>query len=881
MSGSARRAGLADEGCTSRAGSDFQSSRQAASAEVSQSLSCTAGQSSSGTRCKTFLFLFLFLSLLCGGCGSDAATDQKDGDKAKSSKDEKEKRNKPELEFLALSTRPTDHAITVPHIKPGHWIEASQQMVANYEDFKGELEVEPVPLPGVPFALGTTRDVVLAKTQIKSIPLMVYAPVGPRRPSFEFELRDTASGRAPVKSLNPMIRLPAHQFFFTVLTPEPTRFQFLRTLDSIVPPTSIIMPQGEEAHYRVMTPLVDNNLALPSHFLTSTAVAYVLWDDVDPSALTPDQKTALLDWIHWGGQLIINGPQTLDTLEGSFLAAYLPADGDGVVDLPAEAVNQAFNQAWKTGDLELMSPEAWPVQRMIPRAGSQTLMEIDDLPMVVERRAGRGRVVATAFTLAQRDLIVWPDFDGFFNATILRRHPRSFQYDEFSSMSVTWGKQYISANEFGNSGINYHRSFDPRKNSQVRLFTRDAQTYDANGTPYQEAFAYQAASQNPYGNGYVSELDQMENSPGVAGWQASNHVARLVLESLIAAAGIEVPRASFVMWMLSAYLVVLVPLNWAVFKALGRVEWAWIAAPVITLVFALVVVRLAQLNIGFARAQTEIGIVEIQNGYDRAHISRYTAFYTSLGTNYQFELDDVGAVARPLAFGERMFQGQRVQNLEFTRGSTAELTGFSVASNSLGILETEGMFDLAGGIELRDTGTAWQVENKTGLELRNVGVVAEGRFGWVAELPGNGTAMLETRAFDDKAALRNVRRQYSGDQPSDDDALDVQKIIDLAETDAVRLGETRLVAVHDGPLPGVTVVPESDQTRSTMVVVAHLNYKPFDDPGKDKTSRPEAERAWKADGFSSARRLDSGLVATNPSTRDAATVTYTNTVDND
>ena len=69
---------------------------------------------------------------------------------------------------------------------------------------------------------------------------------------------------------------------------------------------------------------------------------------------------------------------------------------------------------------------------------------------------------------------------------------------------------------------------------------------------------------------------------------------------------------------LLAYLVVLVPLNWALFWLLGRVEWAWIAAPLIAVACAVAVVWLAQLDIGFARAHTGIAVVELQSGYPRA-----------------------------------------------------------------------------------------------------------------------------------------------------------------------------------------------------------------------------------------------------------------------
>ena len=65
--------------------------------------------------------------------------------------------------------------------------------------------------------------------------------------------------------------------------------------------------------------------ALPAHANQWTSIACVLWDDASPAALEPAQQQAMLDWLHWGGQLILSGPDTLDTLRDSFLAPYLPA----------------------------------------------------------------------------------------------------------------------------------------------------------------------------------------------------------------------------------------------------------------------------------------------------------------------------------------------------------------------------------------------------------------------------------------------------------------------------------------------------------------------------------------------------------------------------
>ena len=93
----------------------------------------------------------------------------------------------------------------------------------------------------------------------------------------------------------------------------------------------------------------------------------------------------------------------------------------------------------------------------------------------------------------------------------------------------------------------------------------------------------------------------------MAGWNDRSGASDAARQALKDAAGISIPQGRFVLRVLLIYLLVLVPLNWAVFWSLGRVEWAWFAAPCIAVVAAVAVVRFAQLNIGFARSVTELG----------------------------------------------------------------------------------------------------------------------------------------------------------------------------------------------------------------------------------------------------------------------------------
>src|SRR6185436_16472952 len=102
------------------------------------------------------------------------------------------------------------------------------------------------------------------------------------------------------------------------------------------------------------------------------------------------------------------------------------------------------------------------------------------------------------------------------------------------------------------------------------------------------------------------------------------------------------------------------------------IEWAWIAAPIIALIGTWIIVQRAQLDIGFVRAQTEIAILEQQPNHPRAHLSRYTALYTSLSTTYDFQSENRTTLAAPFPSVTRaedfqMLIGQGLTPVNFQR----------------------------------------------------------------------------------------------------------------------------------------------------------------------------------------------------------------------
>ena len=67
--------------------------------------------------------------------------------------------------------------------------------------------------------------------------------------------------------------------------------------------------------------------------------------------------------------------------------------------------------------------------------------------------------------------------------------------------------------------------------------------------------------------------DRRSSDPlrSVAAWDDTSPASVAARESLRKAAGIEIPKASFIVWVMEVYLVVLVPLTWGVFRLLGHV----------------------------------------------------------------------------------------------------------------------------------------------------------------------------------------------------------------------------------------------------------------------------------------------------------------------
>jgi hypothetical protein len=834
----------------------------------------------------------------CSGCRRDPEAEKKKKEEEEKKKKEEAAKRKPNFEFRRLRLQPYDDKVVLTQGKWGHWVSAARPVRANNFDFRGELfsatvhgtASVPLELDKTPFRVRMSRPVALPKGQAKHVESTYFVPRpanGGKNISLYSQLRWRRGGREEYRDAEPLRPMAAHQYDLVVLARRVDSYAFLKQIHSVKPPQDSFITERVAPYYRVLLPVVTEKrrLPLPSQPLFWSTIAYLVWDDIDPDKISLDQQQAMVDWLHWGGQIIVSGPASLDSMRGTFLKDYLPAEaGDSVELTPAsfDVLNEEFSLKERRGGFEeryLLNVDVdRPVQgiefqkhddaRFVPGTGE----------LLVERRVGRGRIVATAFPLTDRRVTNWRNFDNFFNACLLRRPPRRFgAVGQDLGVQVNWAEHQ-------------DKRLDARLVTNVRYFTRDTgmlmlgprwSGQPVAGQPFSgapgETLPVEGDVESPYVSGSGMPIDvpmpaeaqlrgndrgwdfesaalfdngfEPSRQSGVGGWDDVGATPSAVRIALKDAAGIEVPSAEFVLQVLGVYLLVLVPLNWLVFRVIGRVEWAWLAAPVIAVGGAVLVVYLAQLDIGFVRSRTEIGVLEVQGGYHRAHLTRYTALYTSLSKSYDLNFEDPSALALPFVVDPqyRPKIGQSVHDVRLVRDQKVRLLDFPIASTTTRMVHSEQMFALGGGLRLVDADDgSFQVANETDLMLHGAGVIRRARgqkngvieVAWIGEMePGQTSVFRFQRAdqgltllpqWDDapETALRAERGQLS-----------LRRLLDLAQDPRrVGVGDIRLIAWTDAPLKGLDIRPRASQERHRALVIAHLRYGPWKEPRPDRNT---------------------------------------------
>ncbi len=765
-----------------------------------------------------FLFLFALAFPLIIGC---------DGCRSNRDQAEKDKDETPVDAFTSLpaSVFPGDQQPLGGGIKPGHWFSASQSLKSNRDDVRGTLESHVRKSNSaqagkdVNIDLVSLRPVTLPKGQQRRSDVRVLAPnrLSESRTMF-LSSQLYSSGNALVHQTGaaPFRTLAPEEYFFVILTTRPGRFAKLQTADWQRPIRGEDEFETHAANYRIVIPKSDELLPLSETMLDWTSTAVIFWDDIPAEAFTPGQIKAIGDWLHFGGQIIVNGADACEAIADSPLGDYLPMTPTGNIELDPDAGRELLENWGVASDLstsaqaELLKSQSGRIA-IDGRVARDTASLENSGSLILDRPVGRGRMVLARFDLLGDWMTNWGSYQSFFNSVMLNRPRRKFiRLPE----SVTPKQQYADFNS-----LDAH----PTMNSKFRIASRDSRWIIPTLSAAREDENSQSkGTLDPIAGG-ADPYTRSDPAMGTSSWGQHSDVLHAAQTILKNESGIEIPPSSLVIRSLGYYLLALVPLNYLIFRLMGRLELAWIAVPVIALAGAIWVARSAQLDIGFARSQTELAILETQPGYSRGHLTRVVAIYNSLSSSYDIQFKTVDAVADSISVSNRDDERQRLKfKTDFEEGPI--LAGVSVASNQTQMVRAEQIVDLGGGIYRSGD----ELVNETEHELLDV---------FVVEKPVGEQAVMRVAAVGSLTSGEKATLRFREEPPVISSELPLQltgmfeRFIDGVN---VPSGSSRMVARIEQSLDGMAIVPKASQVNAQTVVLANLKHAPIPKPQPDE-----------------------------------------------
>jgi len=639
--------------------------------------------------------------------------------------------------------------------------------------------------------------------------------------------------------------LPPHQMLVLVLSKEATnKFAAWSRMAATIP--SELERDGGDIeklrYYRLVLPMDPDKPALSSHPLTWTTISHVIWDGYAPESLSVSQQEAMLDWLHWGGQLILSGGagQPYSLYREGFLGPYLPAEATGETvplsqedllplsqsypppryrpsaeDQPQQSLPKTVEGARRyarnyQASVPIRPAPKRPVQlsvlRAKPGASTVSLGEASTHVLAVESRVGRGRITMLALNPNEEALLAWPGLDTLVRRVILRRPE-----EPIGDWGVADG--YLNQPARG-------RLLAPDL-SWYRIASRD--TGSDTGLPAARGSSVDTGRASQTGGRDDPEVIEsyLNQMPGVADWRDSARLPRLSRDLLEQSSGITIPSSQFVLKVILAYLLAVVPLNWLICRfVLNRREWAWVVVPVVALCFAAGVERLAARDIGYDTASDEIDLLEIQGDYPRAHLTRLGSLYTTGGSEFAISYpNDPTALALPLDNG-RSIRGEAISTAAWQSSPVPALIKFMVQPRSLAMFRAEQMLTLRGAIRLEGEGSDRRLVNESELDLRDAILIDSGG---TVETDGRWLGAIKAGAsvaIGATAGQRPPARVDFGPGPDPNPFLAALRA--SWEPRAENQGELRLVAWVAAPIGGQVIEPAIDRRRGFTAVLVHV-----------------------------------------------------------
>lgn len=293
---------------------------------------------------------------------------------------------------------------------------------------------------------------------------------------------------------------------------------------------------------------------------------------------------------------------------------------------------------------------------------------------------------------------------------------------------------------------------------------------------------------------------------------------------------LKIPGWQKVGLFLVAYILVLVPVNSAVFRRLGRQEWAWISGLGITLLFCMGAFRLGDAGERAQLTSVALGVLEAGSGAPAGPVTTVIGLRSSSRLEQDVAFPDVLTYPSRLHRSVRDARGVAREVFNVDLAGPPALRGFEMLANETCRLETEHLQPLGEGIRaeavLGEGLVSVALENGINTTLRDPLVLAGGRGAWaLADLPSGARATLDpragpagdrkdvTRAWKERAALACPGRA-------------LQQLIEYALADQANRGDHVVLGWLDDPVTRLTMGGERVSGTGRTLVRVPLDLRP-------------------------------------------------------
>jgi len=188
---------------------------------------------------------------------------------------------------------------------------------------------------------------------------------------------------------------------------------------------------------------------------------------------------------------------------------------------------------------------------------------------------------------------------------------------------------------------------------------------------------------------------------------------------------VELPSWSRVFYILIAYLIIVVPVNFIALRTLKRGELAWITAPVISLVFAGIFLNQAS-ELYSARLSTATsGLMIVQEGMDASLFAGRTQMFFPNGGAYDLKLSNVDELAASDPYSYRYEGGPKTQIDPVDTGTilVPDLRASNLAFEEIGYRQ---IFEKSKFLQVERNGAKVRITNLSGANITSGEVYYKG-----------------------------------------------------------------------------------------------------------------------------------------------------------